>query len=295
MGLKIEKVSKTYGDKKVVDSISFSIDKPGVYGLLGSNGAGKTTTMRMILNIIQKDEGEITWNGKKVCKDNVRFGYLPEERGIYGKAKLLDQLIYFATLKGMQKEDAKQEAITWCKKLGLEDYLYKPAEQLSKGNQQKVQLMIAIIHKPELLILDEPFSGLDPVNTKIIKEIILDLIEQGTYIILSSHQMAVVEEYCQDIVMLKQGKTVLQGNLNEIKKSYGRNNLLIETYQEIEQYIPQSFKLIDKKANGYEFKIEKEEDAQELLQTLIANKIVIQKFELKEPSLQEIFIDKVGE
>lgn len=295
MGLKIENVSKTYGDKKVVDSISFSMDKPGVYGLLGANGAGKTTTMRMILNIIEKDEGQITWNGKKVCKENVRFGYLPEERGIYGKAKLFDQLVYFATLKGMKKQDAKEAAISWCKKLGLEDYLYKPAEQLSKGNQQKVQLMIAIIHKPELLILDEPFSGLDPVNTKIIKEIIMELINQGTYIILSSHQMAVVEEYCQDIVMLKQGKTVLQGNLNQIKKSYGRNNLLIETYHNIESYIPENFKIIDKKANGYELKIDKEEEAQKLLETLVANKIVIQKFELKEPSLQEIFIDKVGE
>ena len=195
----------------------------------------------------------------------------------------------------MKKEEAKEQAINWCKKLGLEDYLYKPAEQLSKGNQQKVQLMIAIIHKPELLILDEPFSGLDPVNTKIIKEIIFDLINKGTYIILSSHQMSVVEEYCQDIVMLKQGKTVLQGNLNQIKKSYGRNNLLIETYENIEKYIPNSFKLIDKKANGYEFKIEKEDDAQNLLETLVQNKVVLQKFELKEPSLQEIFIDKVGE
>lgn len=295
MGLKIEKVSKTYGNKKVVDSISFNMDNPGVFGLLGANGAGKTTTMRMILNIIQKDEGEITWNGKKICKENVRFGYLPEERGIYGKAKLYDQLVYFATLKGMKKEEAKEAAISWCKKLGLEDYLYKPAEQLSKGNQQKVQLMIAIIHKPELLILDEPFSGLDPVNTKIIKELIVELIKQGTYIILSSHQMAVVEEYCQDIVMLKQGKTVLQGNLNEIKKSYGRNNLLIETYENIDKFIPENFKIIDKKANGYELKIEKEEDAQKLLEQLVTNKIVIQKFELKEPSLQEIFIDKVGE
>ncbi len=295
MGLKLENVSKTYGNKKVVDKISIYMNKPGVYGLLGANGAGKTTTMRMLLNIIQKDEGEISWNGKKVCKQNVRFGYLPEERGIYAKAKLYDQLMYFATLKGMKKEEAKNEAVEWCKKLGLEEYLYKPAEQLSKGNQQKVQLIISIIHKPELLILDEPFSGLDPVNTKIIKEVINDLIKQGTYIILSSHQMAVVEEYCQDIIMLKHGKTVLQGNLNEIKKSYGRNNLLIETYQEIENYIPNNFKIIDKKANGYEFKIQKEEDAQKLLEKLVENKIIIQKFELKEPSLQEIFIDKVGE
>ena len=155
--------------------------------------------------------------------------------------------------------------------------------------------MIAVIHKPELLILDEPFSGLDPVNTKIIKEIIMELINAGTYIILSSHQMAVVEEYCENIVMLKQGKAVLQGNLNQIKKSYGRNNLLIETYQNIDSYIPENIKIIDKKANGYELKVEKEEDAQKLLETLVANKIVLQKFELKESSLQEIFIDKVGE
>ena len=294
MGLKIEKVSKTYGNKKVVDSISLNMDKPGVYGLLGPNGAGKTTTMRMILNIIQKDEGEISWNGKKVCKDNVKFGYLPEERGIYGKAKLYDQLMYFATLKGMKKEEAKEATINWCKRLGLEDYLYKPAEQLSKGNQQKVQLMIAIIHKPELLILDEPFSGLDPVNTKIIKEIIMDLIQQGTYIILSSHQMAVVEEYCQDIVMLKKGKTVLQGNLNEIKKSYGRNNLLIETYQNIESYIPENFEIIEKKANGYEIKIKSENDAQKLLiehrdKLDIIAQTLLQKEKINEQEFKQIF------
>lgn len=295
MGLKVQNVSKKYGDKEVVQNLSIEMQKPGVYGLLGANGAGKTTTIRMILGIIEKDKGTIEWNGKKVCKENVRYGYLPEERGIYGKAKLYDQLMYFATLKGMNKTDAQNAIFQWCKKLELEDYIYKPAEQLSKGNQQKVQLIIAIIHKPELLVLDEPFSGLDPVNTKIIKEIIHDLIKQGTYIILTSHQMSVVEEYCQDIIMLKAGKTVLQGNLNEIKKSYGRNNLSIETYQEIEDLIPANMKIIDKKANGYELKIEKEEDAQALLETLVNKKVILQKFELKEPSLQEIFIEKVGE
>lgn len=295
MGLKIENVCKTYGDKQVVQNLSIKMDEPGIFGLLGANGAGKTTTIRMILNIITRDEGTIEWNGKKICKENVKFGYLPEERGIYGKAKLYDQLMYFATLKGMKKEDAKQTIISWCEKLGLKEYMYKPAEQLSKGNQQKVQLMIATIHNPELLILDEPFSGLDPVNTKIIKGIIEELVQKGTYIILSSHQMSVVEEYCKDILILKSGKTVLQGNLNEIKKSYGRNNLLVETYDNISNLIPTNFKTIDKRADGYEFKIEKEEDAQKFLEQLITNKITIQKFELKEPSLQEIFIDKVGE
>lgn len=294
MGLKVENVTKTYGQKEVVQNLSLQMEKPGVYGLLGANGAGKTTTIRMILGIIEKDKGTIEWNGKKICKKNVRYGYLPEERGVYGKAKLFDQLMYFATLKGMDKVQAKNAVLEWCKRLELEEYIYKPAEQLSKGNQQKVQLIISIIHNPELLILDEPFSGLDPVNTKIIKEIIHDLVNQGTYIILSSHQMSVVEEYCQNIVMLKAGKTVLQGNLNEIKKSYGRNNLSIETYQEIDKLIPDNMKIIDKKANGYELKIQNEEDAQKLLEKLVENKIIIQKFELKEPSLQEIFIDKVG-
>ncbi|MCI8587460.1 MAG: ATP-binding cassette domain-containing protein [Clostridia bacterium] len=295
MGLKVKDVSKIYGNKEVVKNLSIEMNEPGVYGLLGANGAGKTTTIRMILGIIQKDKGTIEWDGKKISRENVKYGYLPEERGVYGKAKLYDQLIYFATLKGMEKEDAKNAIFEWCKRLGLEDYIYKPAEQLSKGNQQKVQLIIAIIHKPKLLILDEPFSGLDPVNTKVIKEVIHDLVKQGTYIILTSHQMSVVEEYCRDIVMLKAGKTVLQGNLNEIKKSYGRNNLSIETYQEIENLIPNNMKIIDKKANGYELKVEKEEDAQKLLEKLVENKIVLQKFELKEPSLQEIFIEKVGE
>ncbi len=295
MGLKIENVCKSYGDKQVVQNLSIKMEEPSIFGLLGANGAGKTTTIRMILNIITRDKGIIEWNGKKICKQNVKFGYLPEERGIYGKAKLYDQLMYFATLKGMKKQEAKQTIISWCEKLGLKDYIYKPAEQLSKGNQQKVQLMIATIHNPELLILDEPFSGLDPVNTKIIKGIIEELVQKGTYIILSSHQMSVVEEYCKDIVILKSGKTVLQGNLNEIKKSYGRNNLLVETYDNISNLIPANFKTIDKRADGYEFKIEKEEDAQKFLEQLIANKITIQKFELKEPSLQEIFIDKVGE
>lgn len=295
MALKVENVSKTYGDKEVVKSISFTMEKPGVFGLLGSNGAGKTTTIRMILGIIGKDKGIIEWNGKKVNKKNVRFGYLPEERGIYSKAKLFDQLMYFAELKGMEKEEAQKAIKDWCKKLDLEDYMYKPAEQLSKGNQQKVQLMIAMLHKPELLILDEPFSGLDPVNTKIIREVINELIKQGTYIILSSHQMSVVEEYCQDIIILKKGETVLKGNLNEIKKSYGRNNLAIETFYEIEGLLPENIKVIEKKANGYELKLQKEEDAQQLLEILVQNKVVIQKFELKEPSLQEIFIEKVGE
>lgn len=295
MGLKVEDVHKSYSGKKVVDGISFCLDKPGVFGLLGSNGAGKTTTIRMILGILNKDSGNITWNGKEVKRENINFGYLPEERGIYPKTKLADQLMYFATLKGMNQVDAKKAIEYWCKKLDLYDYIDKPAEQLSKGNQQKVQLIISIIHNPELLILDEPFSGLDPVNTQIIKGVIEELIEKGTYIILSSHQMSVVEEYCRDIVILKKGKTVVKGNLSEIKKSYGKNNLLIESYEDLTSVIPKDAEIIEKKVNSYEIKIKNEQMAQDILKKIVEKGIKIDKFEIKEPSLHQIFIDKVGE
>ena len=295
MGLKLENVKKSYGNKTVVDSVSLEIDKPSVFGLLGTNGAGKTTTIRMLLGIIKKDSGEITWNGKKVERKNVNFGYLPEERGIYPKTKLFDQLMYFATLKGMKQDEAKVAIEYWCKKLEIYDYIDKPAEQLSKGNQQKVQLIISIIHNPELLILDEPFSGLDPVNTQIIKGVIEELIEKGTYIILSSHQMPVVEEYCRDIVILKKGETVVKGNLAEIKKSYGKSNLLLESYEDLSSIIPEDAELIEKKVNSYEIKIKNEEMAQDILKQIVAKGIKLDKFEIKEPSLHQIFIDKVGE
>lgn len=295
MGLKVENVHKSYSGKKVVDGISFTLDKPGVFGLLGSNGAGKTTTIRMMLGILEKDSGSITWNGKPVKRENVNFGYLPEERGIYPKTKLFDQLMYFATLKGMNKSEAIKAIEYWCEKLDIYEYINKPAEQLSKGNQQKVQLIISIIHNPELLVLDEPFSGLDPVNTQIIKGVIEELISKGTYIILSSHQMSVVEEYCRDILILNKGKTVVKGKLADIKKSYGKTNLLVKTYDDISKILPKGIEIIDKNVNSYEFKITNQDMPKEFLKTLVENNINIDKFEVKEPSLHEIFIDKVGE
>ena len=201
MGLKLESVSKTFVGKKVVDNISFEVDKPGVFGLLGTNGAGKTTTIRMLLGIIKKDTGEITWNGKQVERKIVNFGYLPEERGVYPKTKIYDQLMYFAKLKGMKKRDADESIKKWAKILKVEEYIPMVAERLSKGNQQKIQFMTAIIHNPELVVLDEPFSGLDPVNTEILRNVIMDLVKEGKYIIMSSHQMASIEEFCTDILI----------------------------------------------------------------------------------------------
>ena len=296
MGLKIENVSKSYGDKKVVDNINIELNKPGVFGLLGTNGAGKTTTIRMLLGILKKDEGKISWNGKEVTRKNVNFGYLPEERGIYPKTKIYDQLMYFAKLKGMRQEEADKQIDYWMKRLEVEEYKNMTAEKLSKGNQQKIQFITAVVHDPDLVVLDEPFSGLDPVNTELIRNIILELIEKQKYIIMSAHQMSVVEEFCTNILILNKGKTVLQGNLTEIKNTYPANKVLIITKENIEDKIKEaSLSILLKKENEYEVKIDDEEQAYNLLNSLVNSNIKIEKFEIKKPSLHDIFIEKVGE
>lgn len=296
MGLILENVSKTFVSKKAVDGISFSLNRPQVFGLLGTNGAGKTTTIRMLLGIIKKDSGEITWNGKKVDRKSVNFGYLPEERGVYPKVKIYDQLMYFAELKGMNKQEANNAIQNWAKKLKVEEYMEIPAEKLSKGNQQKIQFMTAIIHNPELVVLDEPFSGLDPVNTELLKNIIIDLVKRGKYVIMSAHQMATIEEFCTDILILNKGKTVLQGNLREIKEEYPVNRLQIEVNEKINKYVEKfGLEIENEKNNDYTIKINNEKKAHELLQELVKNGIIINKFEIKKPTLNDIFIEKVGE
>ena len=296
MGLILKNVSKTFVGKKAVDDISFEMNKPGVYGLLGTNGAGKTTTIRMLLGIIKKDSGEINWNGKAVDRKSVNFGYLPEERGVYPKTKIYDQLMYFAELKGMKKEEADKAIKRWAEKLKVEEYLDKQAEKLSKGNQQKIQFMTAVIHNPELIVLDEPFSGLDPVNTELIKNIIIDLVKEGKYVIMSAHQMATIEEFCSDILILNRGKTVLKGNLKEIKDTYPANRVQIETNESIDLYIKDAELEIENEKNySYMIKILDEQKAEELLKKLILKGISINKFEIMKPTLNDIFIEKVGE
>lgn len=296
MGLVLKNVSKTFVGKRAVDNISFELNKPGVFGLLGTNGAGKTTTIRMLLGIIKKDSGEITWNGKAVDRKSVNFGYLPEERGVYPKTKIYNQLMYFAELKGMKKEEADEAIKNWAKKLKVEEYLDKPAEKLSKGNQQKIQFMNAIIHNPELVVLDEPFSGLDPVNTEILKNIIIDLVKNGKYVIMSAHQMATIEEFCSDILILNKGKTVLQGNLKQIKETYPANRVEIDVKQDIDTYIKEFNLEIENVANyNYVIKINDEGTAHKLLNKLITEGIKVDKFEIKKPTLNDIFIEKVGE
>lgn len=296
MGLKLQNVSKAFIGKQAVQNISFEVNKPGVFGLLGTNGAGKTTTIRMLLGIIKKDTGEITWNGKSVERKHVNFGYLPEERGVYPKTKIYDQLMYFAELKGMKKQEAGEAIRKWAKILKVEEYISMTAEKLSKGNQQKIQFMTAILHHPELIVLDEPFSGLDPVNSEILKNVIIDLVKQGKYIIMSSHQMASIEEFCSDILILNKGKTVLQGNLKEIKETYPANRLEMSTNVAIDNYINNEDMTIEfSKNNDYTMKIKSEEAAHQLLQRLVKDNVEINKFEIKKPTLNDIFIEKVGE
>lgn len=295
MGLIVKNVNKSFGDKHVVDNISFSLEEPGVFGLLGTNGAGKTTTIRMILGIIKKDSGEITWNGKAVTRGNVNFGYLPEERGLYPKSTIYDQLVYFANLKGLDKRAADKAVKMWLDKLNLMEYINSPAEKLSKGNQQKVQFITAMLHDPDLIVLDEPFSGLDPVNTEILSKIMKDLVKSGKYIIMSSHQMSVIEEFCSDLVILNRGKTVLSGNLKEIKDSYETNKVLIETTDEIDGILKKlKVDVLDKNDDEYLVSADAD-DRRKLLKELVKNNIDVKTFKVIKPTLHEIFIEKVGE
>ncbi len=313
MGLKVLNLCKKYGEKTVVDNLSFSMDAPGVYALLGTNGAGKTTSIRMILGMLAKDSGEVLWNGQPLTSENCNIGYLAEERGLYPKYRLMDQLIYFASLRGISKSDSEKRIKDWAEKLDVTEYLYPPmlttsdgkavkkqkpklADQLSKGNQQKIQLMAALLSDPELIVLDEPLSGLDPINTDLFKNIIHEEINKGKFLIMSSHQMPTVEEFCTDITILDKSKTVLEGNLNDIKKSYGRINLFLKTEGDASDIIKSSGAAITfQKENEYRIKLTSNGQDKAILQGIMASGIPIITFDLREPSLHEIFVEKVGE
>jgi len=313
MSLQVKNLFKSYSGKIVVNDLSFSMDAPGVYALLGTNGAGKTTSIRMILDMLSKDSGEVLWNGKPLSISTCNIGYLAEERGLYPKYSLMDQLVYFASLRGISGGEAKRRIKAWAEKLELEEYLYptptfssngkpakkqkpKLADQLSKGNQQKVQLMTALISDPELIVFDEPLSGLDPINTDLFKGIIYEEIKRGKYLIMSSHQMSTVEEFCTDITILDRSRTVLQGNLNEIKKSYGRINLHIKTEGDISGIISSSgATLVQSKENEYDVKLTNDVQSSLILSEILKSNIPLITFDLREPSLHEIFVEKVGD
>ncbi len=296
MSLVVENLTKRFGEKTAVDHISFSMETPGVFGLLGTNGAGKTTTIRTILGIMEADEGKAQWNGRKINRETLAFGYLPEERGIYMKTKILEQLIYFGMLRGMKREAAKKSALGYMERLGVMEYKNMPAEKLSKGNQQKVQLISALIHNPRLVFLDEPFSGLDPVNGKMLRDLVSELVEEGKYIILSTHQMETVEEYCKNLLILNRGKTILQGNLKEIKSAFGRTNLCVTVNGDVEDMArEEGLEIFERRAVETEYKFQEEEMAHRFLKRMLDAGIYPDKFEIREPSLQEIFVRKAGE
>ena len=308
MSLEVRELVKKYGEKTVVDHLNFKMDKPGGYALLGTNGAGKTTTIRMILGMLYHDSGEILWNGGNLDPMKLNIGYLAEERGLYPKYTLMDQLLYFAALKNVPKEEAKKRIRYWAERLQVEEYLYagentkkkkekpKTADQLSKGNQQKIQLMAALLSEPELLVLDEPLSGLDPVNSDLFKTIIREQMERDVYLIMSSHQMATIEEFCSDITILNRGRAVLQGNLNEIKKSYGRVNMILKCDGDIDAYVEKhQLNVTLKTPEDYHIKVNSEKEAMDFLAELVKHQVPVVHFELREPSLHEIFVEKVGQ
>ena len=306
MAFEVKHLQKKFDEKQAVEDLSFALENPGVYALLGTNGAGKSTSIRMMLGILARDHGEVLLNGEAFDTRKVNVGYLAEERGLYPKYPIMDQLLYFASLKGLSTDVAMERIKYWGDRLQVMEYLFperkkgkrfKPtlADQMSKGNQQKIQLMAALISDPEFLILDEPLSGLDPVNTDLFKSVIHEEIDKQKYIIMSSHQMPVIEEFCEDITILNRGKAVVQGNLNEIKKSYGRVNLFVKCDEDISDTISAlGIKVVNDTPAGIQLKVSDESEARNLLRQLSdANKTVV-RFELREPSLHEIFIESVG-
>jgi ABC-2 type transport system ATP-binding protein len=293
--LKVTNLRKEYDNVVAVDGVSLEVNRGELFGLLGPNGAGKTTTIRTVLNIIQPDSGEITFNGKPFTKEMWNnIGYLPEERGLYRKSKIINTILYFASLKGLSAKQARPLAYYWLERFGLKNEGHRKIEELSKGNQQKVQLIISILHSPELLILDEPFTGLDPVNQILLKDVLLELRQKNVAIVFSTHQMEQVEKMCDNICLINKGKPVLSGELHEIKKRYGTNSIHLE-YEGDGEFL-KSFNFI-RRADVYQNYAELELTDISKSNELLANlngKLSLRKFEIVEPSLNSIFINVVG-
>ncbi len=227
MKLELKNINKSFGEKQVLKGVSFCAEGGKAFGLLGRNGAGKTTSIRILMNVFSANSGEVLLDGRPIDYKKVKFGYLPEERGLYPKKKIFDQLIYFAELKGMTRADAVKAVEYWLSRLGMSEYKMKRLDTLSKGNQQKIQLVTAIAHAPDIIILDEPFSGLDPVNAKHLKDVVKEEIASGKIVLFSSHQMNYIEEFCDSISILNDGRVVLSGELHEIKRNYPRDRIVV--------------------------------------------------------------------
>ena len=294
--LKIENVVKRFQSKAAVDGISMEIEKGKIFGLLGPNGAGKTTLIRMITRIFNADEGKIYINGEEITDLHpTLIGYMPEERGLYKKMKVGEQLMYLAQLRGMSYDTAKDTLIDWLTRFEMKDWWNKTIDELSKGMQQKVQFVATIAHNPKLLVLDEPFSGLDPVNTAMIKTEIIKLKEKGTTILFSTHRMEQVEEICEDIALINEGKVILSGNMQEIKNTYKENKFILEFNKIPDTDLSRAYNILVSNDKGMTVKLTESQNSNQLLQDMLHSKAEIRSFNESLPSLNEIFIKLVTE
>ena len=292
--LEVKRLSKKFGSTIAVDDISFEVQPGKIFGLLGPNGAGKTTTMRMILNIVKPSSGQIIFNGNKSLSDLYNLvGYLPEERGLYKKSVVKDFILYFASLRGMKKSEAKSKVDKWLKKLGILDLRYRRINELSKGNQQKIQFITSIIHDPEILILDEPFTGFDPINQQEIKDLIFDFANAGKIIILSTHLMDTAEKLCSEILLINKGKEISKGKLTDIKKKFGGNHIKLG-FEGNFDFIKNDRRVLHFEIfnNFAEIQLEDSVKPTEYLKSIV-DSTSVSHFSIIEPSLNKIFIDLV--
>lgn len=295
MKLELKNIEKSFSAKKILKDVSFEVVSGRAMGFLGQNGAGKTTTIRALMDVFKPDSGQFLYGGNILDHKKIKIGYLPEERGMYQKVTAIDQLTYFGELKGMNSKEAKESGLNWLNRMNLGSFANKNIEILSKGNQQKVQIIQAVINDPDILVLDEPFSGLDPVNSMMLKEIIKEFIDKDRIVIFSSHQMSYVENICDDVTFIKNGEIVTSRNLDELKSEMGRNKYIFdsvnrETLNKELQNNPKIKEVVESKL-GFIVKVDDSVDPNHVLSSLIENKINVTKFEFYKPTLEEIFIE----
>lgn len=303
MILEVKDITKKFGDNEVLHGVSFQVESGKALGLLGRNGAGKTTTIRIIMDVFRANSGELYLDGRKFNQKDVQIGYLPEERGLYPKKTCLEQLVYLGRIRGVSKQTATANAKKWLKRLEVSEYENRKLETLSKGNQQKVQLASTLVCDPDIVILDEPFSGLDPVNSRILQDVVRELINDNKIVIFSSHQMSYVEEFCEDIAIINKGEVVLSGNLNEIKTRFGENQLVISARNlnrdELENLVNKSLSdIINVTGKTKEEIIVRANSGvarKNILNRLLELDVDIERFETYKPSLNDIFVSQVGE
>lgn len=294
MILEFKNIDKSFGEKEVLKGVSFKAEGGKALGLLGRNGAGKTTSIRILMNVFPANSGEVLIDGKPVDYNKVGIGYLPEERGLYPKKVVLDQLVYFAELKGMSKKEAVFAVDYWLERLGMTEYRKNRLDTLSKGNQQKIQLITALAHNPDIIILDEPFSGLDPVNAMLLKDVVKEQIEKGKIVLFSSHQMSYIEEFCNNIVIINAGKVVIGGDLSEIKRNYVRDKLVVSSI-DIEKIKSDLGDICtEREDRTLLIKLSNPDEKKDMMKKLIEC-YDIDEVKVFEPSLNDIFVEYAGE